>query len=152
MSFPNYVHPAILDAVELRGNETKITTAAGEYVFMFNERSTLVLEAAEFVKTGILEVHFNHALVLRLTISPPDSDVVGPSWVARSIEECKEGEWIAELTQLDSQLLAYEGEQTKKEEALRRDELRVVDEIKEKLAKLPSLEAKEVSWFRRLFL
>jgi hypothetical protein len=151
VSFPNYVHAAILDAVELEGNETKITTAAGEYVFMFSERSTFVPEAAEFVKTGILEVHFNQALVLCLTISPPDSDGVGPSWVARSIEEFKEGEWIAELTQLDSQLLAYEGEQTKKEEALRRDELRVVDEIKEKLAKLPSLEAKEVSWFRRLF-
>lgn len=150
LSFPNYVHPAILDVVELAANETKIITETGEYVFVFNERSTLVIEAAEFVKTGILEVHYNHSLVLRLTISPPDSDGLEKNWVARGIEDFNEGEWIAELTRLDSQLAAYETAQTKKDEAVRRDELKVVDDLKEKLSKLSPSKNDKPPWFLRL--
>ena len=149
-SFPNYVHPAIRDAVELAREKTKIITETGEYVFVFDERNTFVPEAAEFVKTGILEVHYNDALVLRLTISPPDPDELGKSWVARGVEEFKDGEWIAELTQLNPQLAAYETEQTKKDEALRQDELKGVAELKEKLSKLPPVKAGNPSWFRRL--
>ena len=149
LSFPNYVHPAILDVVELAPNETKIITETGEYVFVFNERSTLVIEAADFVKTGILEVHYNHSLVLRLTISPPDSDGLEKNWVARGVEDFNEGEWIAELTRLDSQLAAYETAQTKKDDAIRQDELKVVDELKEKLSKLSPSKDDKPSWFRR---
>src|SRR3989442_5237539 len=65
LSFPNYVHPAIRDVVELPSNKTKIITKTGEYVFVFDERSTFVPEAAEFVKTGILKVHYNDAILLR---------------------------------------------------------------------------------------
>jgi hypothetical protein len=104
----------------------------------------------------LLDLYFNHVRMLPSWkvsfpnyVHPAILDA-GPSWVARSIEEFNEGEWIAELTHLDSQLVAHEGEQAKKEEALQRDELRVVDEIKEKLSKLPPLEAEEGSWFRRL--
>jgi hypothetical protein len=150
LNFPNYVHPAIRDVVELAPNKTKIVTEAGEYVFVFDERSTFVLEAAEFVKTGILEVHYNAALVLRLTISPGDSAGLEKSWVARGIEEFKDGEWVAELAQLDPRLAAHETEQTKKDEALRQDELKGVAELKEKLSRLPPVNAEKPSWFRRM--
>jgi hypothetical protein len=150
VNFPNYVHPAIRGVVELAPNETKIITETGEYVFVFDERSTFVLEAADFVKTGILEIHYNAKLVLRLTISPSDSAGLGKSWVARGVEEFKDGEWVAELAQLDPQLAAHEAEQTKKDEALRQDELKGVAELKEKLSKLPPAKAEEPSWFRRL--
>jgi hypothetical protein len=83
LNFPDYVHPAIREAVEVAPNETKIVTETGEYVFAFKERSTFVPEAAEFVKTGSLEVFYKAALVLRLTISPPDSAV--KSW---GVERC----------------------------------------------------------------
>ena len=147
--FPAYVHPAIRDVVELAPNKTKIVTEAGEYVFVFDERSTFVLEAAEFVKTGILEVHYNNVLVLLLNISPPDHDELGKSWVARGIEEFEDGEWVAELTQLDPQLAAYETEQKQKDEALRQNELKGVAELREKLSKLPTVKAEKPSLFRR---
>jgi hypothetical protein len=150
LSFPNYVHPAIRDVVELAPNATQIITETGEYVFVFDERSTFVLEAADFVKTGVLEVYYNAVLVLRLTISPPDSAGLGPSWVARGIQEFKDGDWVAELTRLHPQLAAYETEQTKKDEALRQDELQGIDAVKEKLSKLPPVNGAKPSWFRRL--
>jgi hypothetical protein len=150
LSFPNYVHPAIRDVVELAPNATQIITETGEYVFVFDERSTFVLEAADFVKTGVLEVYYNAVLVLRLTISPPDSAGLGTTWVARGIQEFKDGDWVAELTQLNPQLAAYEIEQTKKDEALRQDELQGIDAVKEKLSKLPPVNAGKPSWFRRL--
>jgi hypothetical protein len=150
LNFPDYVHPAIRDVVELGPSETKIITETGEYVFVFDERSTFVLEAAEFVKTGILEIHYNAELVLRLTISPSDSDGLGKRWVPRGVEEFKDGEWIAELAGLDLQLAAHEAQQMKKDEARRQDELKGVAELKEKLSKLPPVEAEEPSWLRRL--
>jgi hypothetical protein len=150
LSFPNYVHPAIRDVVELAPNATQIITENGEYVFVFDERSTFVLEAADFVKTGVLEVYYNAVLVLRLTISPPDSAGLGTSWVARGIQEFKDGDWVAELTRLNPELAAYETQQTKKDEALRQDELKGIAAVKEKLSKLPPVNAGKPSWFRRL--
>jgi hypothetical protein len=150
LSFPNYVHPAIRDVVELAPNATQIITENGEYVFVFDERSTFVLEAADFVKTGVLEVYYNAVLVLRLTISPPDSAGLGTSWVARGIQEFKDGDWVAELTRLNPQLAAYETQQTKKDEALRQDELKGIAAVKERLSKLPPVNAGKPSWFRRL--
>jgi|ERR1700730_1069574 hypothetical protein len=150
LSFPNYVHPAIRDVVELAPNATQIITENGEYVFVFDERSTFVLEAADFVKTGVLELYYNAVLVLRLTISPPDSAGLGTSWVARGIQEFKDGDWVAELTRLNPELAAYETQQTKKDEALRQDELKGIAAVKEKLSKLPPVNAGKPSWFRRL--
>ena len=150
LNFPNYVHPAIQDVVELTPNETRIVTETGDYVFVFDERSTFVVEAAEFVKTGTLEVHYNAALVLRLTISPPDSAGLGTNWVARGSEEFKDGEWVAELAQLDPQLAAHETERTKKDAALLQDELKSVAELKEKLSQLPPVKAEKPLWFRWL--
>ena len=149
-SFPRYIHPAIRDVVELAPNKTKIITENGEYVFVFDERNTLVPAAAEFVKTGVLRVLHNNALVFHLNMSPPDSDELGNSWVARGIEEFKDGEWVAELTQLHCQLAACETEQKKKDELLQQDELKGVSELKEKLSKLPPVRAETPSWFRRL--
>ena len=134
--FPAYVHPAIRDVVELAPNKTKMITETSEYVFAFDERTTFVPEAAQFVRTGTLVVHYNNALVLLLNISPPDHDEHGKSWVARGIEEFEDGEWVAELTQLDPQLATYETEQNQKDEALRQNELNGVDELREKLSKL----------------
>jgi hypothetical protein len=150
LSFPNYVHPAIRDVVELAPNATQIITENGEYVFVFDERSTFVLEAADFVKTGVLELYYNAVLVLRLTISPPDSAGLGTSWVARGIQEFKDGDWVAELTRLNPELAAYETQQTKKDEALRQDELKGIAAVKERLSKLPPVNAGKPSWFRRL--
>jgi hypothetical protein len=152
LNFPDYVHPAIRDAVEVAPNETKIITETGEYVFAFHERSTFVLEAAEFVKTGILEVYYNTALVLRLTISPPDSaGLVKSSWVSRGVEEFIDGEWVGDLTRLGSRLAAYETEQTKKEKARRQDELMGIVELKDKLSRIPPGETEKPSLFRWLF-
>jgi hypothetical protein len=146
--FPAYVHPAIRDVVELAPNKTKMITETGEYVFGFDERTTFVPEAAQFVRTGTLVVHYNNALVLLLNISPPDHDELGKSWVARGIEEFEDGEWVAELTQLDPQLATYETEQKQKDEALRQNELNGVDELREKLSKLLPAKAEKPSWFR----
>ena len=101
------------------------------------------------MKTGTLVVHYNNALVLGLNISPPDHDELGKSWVARGIEEFEDGEWVAELTQLDPQLAAYETEQKQKDEALRQSELKGVAELREKFSKLLPVKAEKPSWFRR---
>jgi len=151
LNFPDYVHPAIRDAVDVAPNETKIITETGEYVFVFNERSTFVLEAAEFVKTGIVEVYYNAALVLRLTISPPDSAGLVKSWVSRGIEEFIDGEWVGDLARLGSHLAAHEAEQTKKDKARRQVELKDIVELKEKLSRLPPAETEKPSLFRWLF-
>jgi hypothetical protein len=149
-SFPGYVHPAIRDVIELAYNQTKIVTENGEYVFVLDERTTFVPEAGEYVRTGILILYHNHGLVLRLSISAPDSGERGRNWAARGVEEFKDGEWVAELTQLHAQLAAYEAEQEKKDEAFRQDGLKGVDELKEKLSRLPPVKAENRSWFRRL--
>jgi hypothetical protein len=149
-SFPAYVHPAIRDAIELAHNQTKIITETGEYVFVLDERTTFVLEAADYVRTGILVLYHNHALVLRLSISAPDSDERGRDWAARGVEEFKDGEWVAELTQLLPQLAAYAAEQEKKDETFRQDDLKSLDELRNKLSKLPPMKAENRSWLRRL--
>jgi len=147
-SFPAYVHPLIRGVVELAPNKTQIITETSEYVFAFDERTTFVLDAAELVRTGFLEVLYNDALVLRLSISPPDSDELGKSWVARGIEEFKDGEWVTELTQLVHQLASHEIEQEKKEEALRQNELQDVAELKEKLSTLLPVTTEKIPWFQ----
>lgn len=149
-SFPAYVHPAIRDAIQLAYNEAKIITETGEYVFVLDERTTFVPAAADYVKTGILVLYHNHTLVLRLSISAPDSDERGKSWVARGVEEFKDGEWVAELTQLLPQLAAYEAEQEKKGKAFPPDGLKGLDELKEKLSALPPVKAENRSWLRWL--
>jgi hypothetical protein len=149
-SFPAYVHPAIRDVIELAYNETKIITETGEYVFVLDERTTFVHEAADYVRTGILILRHNDTLVLRMSISAPDSDELGRNWAARGVEEFKDGEWVADLTQLLPQLAAFEAEQEKKDEAFRQDELKGVDELKEKLSKLPPVKAEDRSWLWRL--
>jgi hypothetical protein len=150
-NFPRYIHPAIRDVVELGHNKTMIVTAAGEYVFFFDERNTLVPEAAEYVRTGVLVLEHNNAVVLRLSASPSDSDEFGKTWVARGVEEFKEGDWVAELSQLLPELAAYEAEQMKKEEVSRQGELRSITELKEKFSRLPSAEAESAPWFKRLW-
>ena len=149
-SFPRYVHPAIRDVVELAPNKTKIITETSEYVFVFDERTTFIPEAADYVRTGILVLYHNHTLVLRLSISAPDSDERGKSWAARGVEEFKDGEWVTELTQLLPQLAAYEAEQKKRDEAFRQDDMKGVAELKEKLSKLPPGKEENWSWLRRL--
>jgi hypothetical protein len=150
-SFPAYIPSTIRDVVELTPNKTKIVTENGEYVFMFEERNTLVSAAAEFVKTGVLTLLYNNAPVLHLNVSPPDSDELGKCWVARGIEEFKDGEWVAELTQLYSRLANCETDQKKKDELSQQDELKGVAELKEKFSKLPPVRVEKPSWFRRLW-
>jgi hypothetical protein len=151
VNFPDYVHPGIRNAVEVAPNETKINTETGEYVFAFNERSTFVLEAAEFVKTGTLEIYYNAALVLRLTISPPDSAGLVKSWVSRGVEDFIDGEWVGDLARLGSRLAEYEIEQRKKDKARRQDELIGIVELKDKLSRVPPVETEKPSIFRWLF-
>jgi hypothetical protein len=129
-SLPACVHPVIRGVVELSPNETQIITETSEYVFAFDERTTFVPDAAEFVRTGILEVRYNNVPVLRLSISPPDPDELGINWVARGIEEFENGEWVAELTQLVPRLVLHETEQRKKE-LLRQNEFKDVSELRE---------------------
>ena len=149
-NFPRYIPCTIRDVVELGPNETKIVTETGEYVFIFEERNTLVSAAAEFVKTGVLRLLHNSTPVLHLDVSPPDFGELGNSWVARGIEEFRDGKWVAELTQLHSRLVHYETEQKKKDELAKKDELKGVAELKEKLSKLPPARVEPKSWFLRL--
>jgi hypothetical protein len=148
-NFPAYVHPVIRDVVEMAPNKTQIITETSEYVFTFEERITFVPDAAELVRTGFLEVRCNNILVLHLSISPPDAGESGKRWVARGIDEFKDGEWVAELTQLASQLASYEIEQEKKEETLRQNELKNVAELKEKLSKRPPMITGKKPWFQQ---
>jgi hypothetical protein len=97
-NFPRYIPSTILDVIELAPNRTKLITEAGEFVFTFEEKNTLVSVAAEFVKTGVLQVLYNDARVLHLNVSPSDPDEAGNNWVARGVEEFRNGEWIADLT------------------------------------------------------
>jgi hypothetical protein len=150
-SFPRYIPSMVRDVVELAPNKTKIVTESGEYVFIFEERSTLVAAAAEFVKTGVLTLLHNNAPVLHLNISPPDSDQVGKSWVARGVEEFKDGEWVAELSQLHSRLAYWEIEQQNKDDLVKQDDLKGVAELKERFSKLPPVRAGKKWWFRRLW-
>jgi hypothetical protein len=49
-SFPRYI-PS-----EVGANKTRIITETAEYLFVFEERNTLVSVAGDFVKTGVLQV------------------------------------------------------------------------------------------------
>jgi hypothetical protein len=149
-SFPAYVHPVIQGVIQLAPNETQIITETSDFVFAFDERTTFVPDAAELVRTGILEVRYNNMLVLRLSISPPDPGELGKNWVARGIEEFKDGEWVAELTQLVAKLVSNETEQRKKE-VLRQSEFNDVNELKEKLSKLSPVTTKKPPLFQRLW-
>ena len=142
---------SIKDVIELGGNKTKMISDNAEYLFTFEERSTLVSVAADFVKTGVLQLFHNNELILHLNVSPPDPDEVGSSWVARGVEEFKTGEWIAELRQLSSQLSECEAKEKNKDELLRVDELKGMAELKNKFSKLPSARAEGKSWLSRLF-
>jgi hypothetical protein len=150
-SFPRYIPATIRNIVELPPNKIKVVTGTGEYVFVFEERNTLVSPAAEFVKTGVFRLLHNDSPVLDLNISPPDAGQAGNSWVTRGIEQLKDGEWITELTQLHSQLAHCETEQKINDELLKEDDLKNISELKEKFSKLPSAGAKTPSWFRRLW-
>jgi hypothetical protein len=76
---------------------------------------------------------------------------IGDSWVARGIEEFKGGEWIGELGQMHSLLAAWKTEQKTKDEVSQEDQLKTINELKEKLSKLPRVGNKAKSWFRQLF-
>jgi hypothetical protein len=146
-AFPRYVHPAVRDAVKLAYNKTRMVTQKGEYVFHFEERSTFITEAAEFVKTGVLDVYYNRELVLRLGVSPPDSELAHKKWTPRYVEEFKEGEWVNELRQLAPEFANYERQQRMQDQALREDTLKGMDELKAKLSKPPP-RAEKSSFFR----
>jgi hypothetical protein len=150
-SFPRYVPSAIKEVIEVGANKTRIITETAEYLFVFEERNTLVSVAGDFVKTGVLQVFHNDELVLHLNVSPPDSGEARNSWVARGVEEFKNEEWIAELTQLSSRLADCEAEEKSKDELVRQGELRGMAELKERFSKLPSTRAERKSWLSRLF-
>jgi hypothetical protein len=147
---PRYTPSTIRDVVELAPNKTKIVTESGEYVFIFEEKNTLVSPAAEFVKTGVLTLLHNNAPVLHMNMSPPDSDELGTCWVARGVEEFKDGEWVAELSQLHSRLAHWEIEQQNKDDLVKLDDLKGVAEPKERFSKLPAVKAGKKWWFRRM--
>jgi hypothetical protein len=150
-SFPRYIPSSIKEVIEVGANKTKIITETAEYLFVFEERNTLVSVAGDFVKTGVLQLFHNDQVVLHLNVSPPDSAEAGSSWVARGVEEFKNGEWIAELTQLSSRLAECEAEEKKKDELLRHDELKDMAELKERFSKLPSMRVERRSWLWRFF-
>jgi hypothetical protein len=149
-SFPRYIPSTIRDVVELAPNKTKIVTETGEYAFVFEERNTLVSPAAEFVKTGVLTVFHNNAMVIHLNVSPPDPDELGTNWVARGIEAFQDGEWVSELTQLHFRLAECETAQKKKDELSQQHDLKDVAELKERFSKLSPATAERKPWFRRL--
>jgi hypothetical protein len=83
-----------------------------------------------------------------LNISPPDSDQVAKAWVARGIEEFKDGEWVAEMSLLHSRLAHWEAEQKAKDDLVRQDDLKGVAKLKERFARIPPVKAKAPLSFR----
>jgi hypothetical protein len=150
-TFPRYIPSSVKDVVELGANKTKIITDNAEYLFVFEERNRLVSVAADFVKTGVLQLFHHDEPVLHLNVSPPDPNEAGSGWVARGVEEFKAGEWIAELRELSSRLAECEAEEKKKDELLRDDELKDMAELKDKFSKIPPVRAERKSWFSRIF-
>lgn len=134
--FPQYVHSDIRNAVQIGHNRTRITTVRSDYVFYFDERETLVIEAGERVVTGTLDVYRADALVLRIGISPSESQPGGLAWVPRSVEEYVEGDWVEELLALGPKLNAHETEQRAQEQAGHDVELRGIAELKAKFEPL----------------
>jgi hypothetical protein len=102
------------------------------------------------VKTGILRVLYNDVPVLHLNVSPPDPHEAGNNWVARGIEEFRDGKWVAELTQLSSRFTQCEAAQRKNDELLRQDEQQGVAELKEKFSMRLPESAERNPWWRRL--
>jgi hypothetical protein len=151
-SFPRYIPSAIQEIEELAPNKIKIkiATQAGEYVFVFEERSTLVLEVAEFVQTGVLKLFYNNEPVLHLNISPSDPDEIGKTWVARGVEQFKDGEWVSELTKLYAEFVDWETKQKNEDELLQQDELKGVAELKQKISNLPRASEETRSWLWRM--
>jgi len=118
-NFPHYLHPSISDVIQLAPDSIKVITDDHRYIFTFEERDTLVPEAADFIKTGVLEIICDGVSVLRLSISPTDSasgEAGETGWTARCVEEFVEGEWIDELARLTPQLNVHEQEQKRKEQ------------------------------------
>jgi hypothetical protein len=153
-NFPQYLHPSIQDVIQLAPDKIKVITDESRYVFAFEERNTLVPEAADFVKTGVLEVFCNGIGVLRLSISPTDSEsdeAAGTGWTARCIEEFIEGEWIDELARLASQLSVHEEEQKRREQESSDYETRRRTELQNKLGEARKEAPERYSRLRRLF-
>jgi hypothetical protein len=152
-NFPQYLHPSILDVVQLAPSQIKVITDRCRYIFIFEERDTLVAEAADFVKTGVLELFCDDVSVLRLSISPSDSDSVETGetrWTARCVEEFREGEWIDELAQLARQLVAFEDEQKRKEQERREREEQSRTELQSRLGAVRTPPPQRDSWLQRL--
>jgi hypothetical protein len=145
--FPQYVHPDIRDAAQLGHNRTRVFTVNAQYVFFFDERDTLVVEAAERVRTGTLDVFCDNVLVLRLGVSPADSEHARNAWVPRSVEEFTEGDWVEELLGLGAKLDAHEIEQRKQEQAAQEAQMNSIAALKAKL-ETPAVPEKN-SWLRR---
>jgi hypothetical protein len=76
-SFPRYIPSSIKEVIEVGANKTKIITETAEYLFVFEERNTLVSVAGDFVKTGVLQLFHHDQVVLHLNVSPPDSAGLG---------------------------------------------------------------------------
>ena len=145
--FPTYVHPDIRDAVQLGHNRTRISTINGDYVFFFDERDTLVVEAAERIRTGTLDVYRDDVVVLRLGVSPADIDQPRSIWVPRSVEEFCDGDWVEELLALGPKLQAHEAEQRHHDDAAQQADMASIDALKSKLES--SGTPAKTSWLQR---
>ena len=151
-NFPQYLHPSILDVSQPAPDKIEVITSKNRYLFAFQQRETLVTEAADFVKTGVLELFCNGISVLRLSVSPSDSDSVDTSernWTARGVEDFREGDWMDELTQLAKQLVAFEDEQRRKEQERREQEAKRWAELKTAVPVTGS-RVQHQSWLQRL--
>jgi hypothetical protein len=93
-TFPHYLHPSILDVSQPAPDKIEVITTKNRYLFAFQERETLVSDAADFVKAGVLEVFCDGFAVLRLSVSPSDSESSETdkrNWTARGVDDFTEG-------------------------------------------------------------
>ena len=151
-TFPHYLHPSILDVSQPAADKIEVITTKNRYLFGFQERETLVSDAADFVKTGVLEVFCDGFPVLRLSVSPSDSESSETdkrSWMARGVDDFTEGDWMDELTQLAKQLVAFEDEQRRKEQERREEEAKCWAKLKNTVP-VTSSAVQHQSWLQRL--
>ncbi len=151
-TFPHYLHPSILDVNQPAADKIEVITTKNRYLFVFQERETLVSDAADFVKTGALEVFCDGFSVLRLSVSPSDSESSETNernWTARGVDDFTEGDWMDDLTQLAKQLVAFEDEQGRKEQECREQEEKCWVKLKNAVP-VASSPVRHQTWLQRL--
>ena len=136
-----YLHPDVLQAVEISYNATRVKTKSAEYVFSFTQRSTIIDEINEAIETGQLEVRCNNTLVFKIGASCSRLASGGRRWSPRSIESFIEGPWVDELLELAIKVRLHERQQQRLERRQQETRIHEVSTLRSKLGSQCAVES-----------